>query len=83
MLGDGGTTWGTGTLQEGMHRYHLDRGDTQISEEELRKTHLPPYLEAIKAGVKTVMISFNSWNVSGCRRCTNVRRDGWYSCNKG
>ena len=66
FLGDGGTTWGTGTLQEGMHRYHLDRGDTQISEEELRKTHLPPYLEAIKAGVKTVMISFNSWNGVKC-----------------
>ena len=33
-----------------------------FNEEELRRIHLPPYLEAIKAGVKTIMISFNSWN---------------------
>ena len=66
FIGDGGTSWETGSLEEGIHTYKLDRGDTKISEEELRKVHLPPYIEAIKAGVKTVMISFNSWNGIKC-----------------
>ena len=66
FIGDGGTTWDSGTLQEGMHKYQLDRGDTKITEKELREVHLPPYLEAIKAGVKTIMISFNSWNGIKC-----------------
>ena len=66
FIGDGGTTWKTGSLKEGIHSYKIDRGDTQLTEEELRKIHLPPYKEAIKAGVKTVMISFNSWNGVKC-----------------
>ena len=66
FIGDGGTNWETGSLKEGIHTYKIDRGDTQLTEEELRKVHLPPYLEAVKAGVKTVMISFNSWNGVKC-----------------
>jgi len=49
-IGDGGTTYG------------IDQGDTKLSEEELRRLHMPPYYEAIAAGVLTVMASFNSWN---------------------
>ncbi len=49
-LGDGGTLDGK------------DRGDVQLSEEELRRIHLPGYLAAIEAGVGTVMASYNSWN---------------------
>ncbi|MEC3978120.1 glycoside hydrolase family 3 protein [Amycolatopsis sp. H20-H5] len=48
-IGDGGTTAG------------VDQGNTQISEQELRKTHLPPFKEAIKRGVGSVMISFSSF----------------------
>jgi len=66
FIGDGGTAWETGSLQEGMHTYKIDRGNTQLTEEELRRIHLPPYLEAIKAGVKTIMISYNSWNGVKC-----------------
>ena len=66
FIGDGGTSWETGSLQEGMHTYKIDRGNTQLTEEELRRIHLPPYLEAIKAGVKTIMISYNSWNGVKC-----------------
>ena len=66
FIGDGGTTWETGSLNEGIHTYKIDRGDTRLSEQELRKVHLPPYQEAIKAGVKTIMISFNSWNGVKC-----------------
>jgi beta-glucosidase len=39
-----------------------DRGDARISEEELRRIHLPGYIAAIKANVATVMVSFSSWN---------------------
>jgi beta-glucosidase len=49
-IGDGGTTNGT------------DQGNTQISEAELRAIHLPPFAEAVRRGVGSVMISFNSWN---------------------
>ena len=66
FLGDGGTTWESGEHNEGGRVYKIDRGDTRLTEEEIRRIHLPPYLEAIKAGVKTVMISFNSWNGVQC-----------------
>lgn len=56
-VADGGTKWGTGDSE-----FVIDQGDAQISEEELRKIHLPVYEEAVKAGVKTVMASFSSWN---------------------
>ncbi|GIS40047.1 hypothetical protein Ct9H90mP12_2410 [bacterium] len=44
---------GNRITQEGMHTYKIDRGNTSISEEELKRVHLPPYLEALNAGVKT------------------------------
>jgi beta-glucosidase len=39
-----------------------DRGDARISDEELRRLHLPGYAAAIKAGVATVMVSYSSLN---------------------
>lgn len=56
FIGDGGTKWGTG------RNNMLDRGDTQVTEKELREIHLPGYLPAIEAGVGTVMASYNQWN---------------------
>ena len=50
FVGDGGTFGGK------------DQGDTKISEEELRRIHLPGYIAAIKAGTATVMVSYSSWN---------------------
>lgn len=50
FIGDGGTTGG------------VDQGDTQISLDELRRIHLPPFRAAVEHGVGSVMISFNSWN---------------------
>ena len=50
FLGDGGTFGGK------------DQGDTKISEEELRRIHLPGYIAAIKAGTATVMASYSAWN---------------------
>lgn len=54
---DGGTGWKTGN-----YTYAIDQGDAVISEEELRKIHIAGYEKAVKAGVKTVMVSFSSWN---------------------
>ncbi|WP_433199871.1 glycoside hydrolase family 3 N-terminal domain-containing protein [Dactylosporangium sp. CS-047395] len=49
-VGDGGTTGG------------VDQGDTQISETELRAIHLPPFQEAVRRHVASVMVSFSSFN---------------------
>lgn len=53
-IGDGGTKSG------------IDQGDTQLPLEELLKVHVPPYIQAIDAGVLTVMVSFSSWNGTKC-----------------
>lgn len=50
FVGDGGTTNG------------VDKGDTAVTEEELRDIHAAGYVPAIEAGVQTIMASFNSWN---------------------
>jgi beta-glucosidase len=50
FLGDGGTFGGK------------DQGDTRITEEEMRKIHLPGYIACLKAGVGSVMVSYSSWN---------------------
>lgn len=55
-LADGGTIYGTGELNS-----ILDRGDVQLSEEELRKTHLAPYETLVDSDVKIVMASFSSY----------------------
>nr|WP_240687049.1 glycoside hydrolase family 3 N-terminal domain-containing protein [Amycolatopsis suaedae] len=49
-VGDGGTTGGD------------DQGNTEISEQELRRVHLPPFREAVRRGAGSVMISYSSWN---------------------
>jgi beta-glucosidase len=53
-VGDGGT------------RYGIDQGDTHLTWPELNQLHVPPYVEAIEAGVLTVMVSFSSWNGEKC-----------------
>jgi beta-glucosidase len=57
-LGDGGTTWGTSTNPG----YFIDRGDTQLTEEEMREIHFLPYISAVENGAQSIMISFSSWN---------------------
>ncbi len=56
FIGDGATVW-----DESSDWYQIDRGDVVISLEELREIYLPPYIEAIEAGVLTVMTSYNSF----------------------
>ena len=50
FIGDGGT-------QDGM-----DQGNDVCDEATIRKLYLPPYQAAIKAGVGSIMVSYNSWN---------------------
>ena len=64
-VGDGGTVYGTGTkLKDDVHI--LDRGDVRLSEAELRRVHMQGYVSAIRAGVGTIMPSYNSWNGVKC-----------------
>jgi beta-glucosidase len=57
FVADGAAAWDTATV--GGHR--IDQGDAPITEEQLRATHLPPYVAAIDAGARTVMASYSSW----------------------
>jgi beta-glucosidase len=73
FAGDGGTTYGTGILKQpnSTERWPLDRGDTRLSEKELKEIHMQGYVTAIKAGVGSIMPSYSSWNgvkASGSRR---------------
>ncbi len=50
FVGDGGTAEGK------------DQGNTVCDEATLREIHLPGYLEAIRDGVGSIMVSYSSWN---------------------
>ena len=50
FIGDGGTKDG------------VDQGNDVCDEATIRKLYLPPYQAAIKAGVGSIMVSYNSWN---------------------
>jgi beta-glucosidase len=58
FLGDGGTAWGSSKT----NNYRIDQGDTRGDDAYLRSVLLPPYADALKAGARTVMTSFSSWN---------------------
>jgi beta-glucosidase len=64
-IGDGATKYGTGRKLKPDLQI-LDRGDVTISENELRQLHMAGYVSAIKAGVGTIMPSYNSWNGVKC-----------------
>lgn len=71
FVGDGGTMMGTAGFPNPAGKRLLDQGDTQLSEADLRRTHLQGYISTVKAGVGSIMPSYNSWNgvkVSGIRR---------------
>jgi beta-glucosidase len=50
FAGDGGTNAG------------IDQGNTVLDEATFRALHIAPYIDAIAAGVETIMVSFSSWN---------------------
>jgi beta-glucosidase len=69
FLGDGGTIWGStvryewipGVWQSDDDRWSIDQGVTAGDEAELRAIHLPPYIAAIQAGARNIMVSYSSW----------------------
>ena len=64
-VGDGGTAFGTGGEDfawTGAPKRVLDQGDTKLSEDELRKVHMAPYLPSLAEGVHSVMVSYSSIN---------------------
>jgi beta-glucosidase len=61
FVGDGGTVEGTGITLDGT-TYPFDRGNTPLSEDELRRIHMEGYFTTIPAGVATIMPSYSSWN---------------------
>jgi beta-glucosidase len=73
-VADGGTAFGSGNRGRG-----LDQGDSRIDEATLRRTHLPGYITAIKAGVGSIMPSYSSWNGVKCsaskRLLTEILKD--------
>ncbi|MFL6214609.1 MAG: glycoside hydrolase family 3 protein [Blastocatellia bacterium] len=78
-VGDGGTTFGTGRPKDDGTHFALDQGDTRLSEAELRELHMQGYVTAVKAGVATIMPSYNSWNGVKCsgskRLLTEILKD--------
>jgi beta-glucosidase len=50
FAGDGGTDGG------------VDQGNTTLDEAAFREIHISPYIDAIEAGAKTIMVSYSSWN---------------------
>jgi beta-glucosidase len=58
FVADGGTGWGTSRT----NNYRIDQGDAQIDEATLRAVHMPPYIAAIDAGARSIMVSYSSWN---------------------
>lgn len=49
-------------VADGGTRGGIDRGNSIMSEEALRKIHLAPYWDALEAGTATIMVSFSSFN---------------------
>jgi beta-glucosidase len=49
-------------LGDGATRHGIDQGDAVCDEATLRSIHLPPFIDAIKAGVGSIMVSYSSWN---------------------
>jgi beta-glucosidase len=68
-VGDGGTSMGTG-LNGG-----ADQGDTRVDEATLRKIHMQGYLSTVRAGVGTIMPSYNSWNGTKCSASKKLMTD--------
>lgn len=57
---------GEGDTGQRGYRVKLDQGNTEIDEAGLRAIHLPPYIDAVNAGVATIMPSYSSWNGLKC-----------------
>lgn len=57
-LGTGAMVWGT----SGNPDFKIDQGVTRVNEATLRTTHLPPFADAVKESVGSIMVGHTSWN---------------------
>ncbi len=69
FIGDGNTEFGTGM------RGLVDRGNTEMTLEELKLKLIPKYQAAVDANVQTVMASYNSWNGVKCHGSKELLTD--------
>ena len=69
FIGDGSTIWGTGRDNK------IDRGNTFINDDIIDNFLLPPYEDAVKADVKTIMASYNSINGEKCHGSSYLFND--------
>ncbi|MGC8873467.1 MAG: glycoside hydrolase family 3 protein [Chloroflexia bacterium] len=60
FVGDGGTAWDSSHTFN-IRPYRIDQGDTRVDEATLRAVHLPPYVAALEAGARCIMVSLSSW----------------------
>ncbi len=49
-------------LADGGTQNGVDQGNAVCDEATMRKLFLPPYVAAVKAGAKSIMVSYSSWN---------------------
>jgi beta-glucosidase len=49
-------------MADGGTQNGVDQGNAVCDETTLRKLFLPPYIAAVKAGAKSIMVSYSSWN---------------------
>ncbi len=70
FIADGGTAWGSpvkkyewipGYWEQIEGRFMIDQGVADIDLDTLKQEHLPPYIAAIAAGAKNIMVSYSSW----------------------
>ena len=69
FIGDGNTEFGTGM------RGLVDRGNTEMTIDELKLKLIPKYQAAVDANVQTVMASYNSWNGVKCHGSKELLTD--------
>ncbi|HAU66059.1 MAG: Glycoside hydrolase family 3 domain protein [Candidatus Uhrbacteria bacterium GW2011_GWF2_39_13] len=58
FLGTGAMVWGTSENPD----FKIDQGLTDIDETTLRSVHLLPFIDAVNAGVGSIMVGHTSWN---------------------
>lgn len=59
-VGNGSAEWGSSINKD----FFMDQGNTNISEENLRKNQLAPFKRAVDAKVNSIMVGLNKWNGS-------------------
>lgn len=62
-------------IGDGATKDGINEGELTVSETELRQKYLPPYIEAIKAGARTLMASYNTINGVECHMNTRILTD--------